>query len=122
MKKIILLLCLAYIYGSCKKHSETEPQRMQENVWIEENGHPWDKYTVVASNNKIAYYEYRPSDLMIVTDRGVSRIYEGAPKICDPRLYYLNDTLFVAGGYTGSVNQKHYNDILYKIKLSEAAP
>ncbi len=318
LKKIILLLCLAYISGGCKKNSPDAEPQAHDNVWLEEKNHPWDRYTVVASNQKIAYYagnsiykqtdqgftkiadypeqnylekfafvsgngdlitgggysesganvswkfykyspdgtllatlgipnpgfgepyygpvhtigeyfltsvserqlsapsttrqkyiyvwdpdfkyqakikidnndilsevfssdgniyllfsdgtvrklagnkledapvpdlmldekfggsipklassgsklvygwparvegnEYRPSDLMIVTDHGVSRAYEGAPEICAPQLYYLNDTLFVAGGYTGSVDQKNYNDILYKIKLSEAAP
>ncbi len=315
LKKITLLLCLAYIFAGCKKNApEAEPQ-VKDNVWIEEKNHPWDRYTVVASNNKIAYYagnsiykqtdrgftkiadypeqnylgkfaivtengelitgggysesgatvswkfykyssegallasysipnlgfgepyygpvhsvgeyiltsvlerqlsipimtrqkyiyiwdqgfkyqakikidnndilsevfssgddiyllfgngsirklagnrledspvpdfmldekfggnipkvvssgsklvygwpatvvgnQYLPSDLMIVTDLNDYKVYDGAPKVCAPQLYYLNDTLFVVGGYTGSVSEKNYNDILYKIKLSE---
>ncbi len=316
MKKIILLLFLAYIYGGCKKNpGETEPKE-KENVWVEEKNHPWDRYTVVASNNKIAYYvgnsiykqtdqgftkiadyplqnylekfafvsengdlitgggysgttvswrfhkyspdgtllatlnipnpgfgdpyygpvhvagghfltsvserqlsapllirqkyiyiwdldfkyqakikidnadvlaeaftlagdtyllfsngvvrkltgnkledtavpdlkldekfggqipriassgsklvygwpskvvnnEYIPSDVMMVTDLRNYTAYEGAPKICDPQLYYLNDHLYLVGGYTGNKDRKNYSDILYSIKLPKITP
>ena len=315
LKQIILLLCLALAAGSCKKNSpETEPQG-QDNVWLEETNHPWDKYTVVASNNDVAYYvgnaiykqtdagftkiadypeqnyldkfafvsangdlftgggfsetgatvswkfyqynsegtllathaipdlrfgqpyygpvhitdqflltsvnerqltqpsattqkyiyiwdrdfnyqtkikidnndmlaevfnlennvyllfndgkvrkltgsllkdapvpdlmlsekfdgsipkiissgsrlvygwpartndnQYLPSDLMIVKEPERYQAYQGAPKLCNPQLYYLNDMLYVVGGFTGSVNEKKYSDMLYRIKLTE---
>lgn len=72
--------------------------------------------------SKVVNNEYLPSDVVMVTDLKNYEAHDKAPKICDPQLYYLNDTLFVAGGYTGSVNQKTYNDVLYKIKLSEVVP
>lgn len=122
-----------YLLFSDGKVNELKNNQLQDAPGVDlqldhpaDNGIPamtsLDSRLVYGWAPRVSDGQYVPENKMMATDLKTTVTITDGPAVCEPQLYYLDNVLYLVGGYTGKVDQKVYNQTLYSIRLTAQQP